>query len=87
MRVIATLTIDGVKEIRIEGDSAFLGGAPGDQLEQKGLGVWLYAWRIGSAHGSRGRKRKSRVFCPWGSVLYVEEVVNGAGKKIENKII
>ena len=45
MRVLAILTIDGTKETRIEGDSPFMAGEPGDDLEQKGLGVWLGDWR------------------------------------------
>jgi hypothetical protein len=77
VRVIATLTIDGIKEIRIEGDSTFLGGAPGDVLEEKGLGFWLSKYRIGSQRGRVPRSR-SRVFLPWTSVLYTEEVMNAA---------
>ncbi len=69
MRVIATVTIDGEKETRLEGESPFMSGEPGDQLEQKGLGVWLTDYRI---NGQRGRAHRGRVFCPWTSVLYVE---------------
>jgi hypothetical protein len=70
VRVVATLTIDGTKETRIEGDSPFMGGVPGDTLEQKGLGVWVSNWRY---VGEKGAHHKGRVFCPWTSVLFVEE--------------
>jgi len=71
VRVIATLTIDGMRETKIEGDSAFLDGTPGDALEEKGLGFWLSKYRIGS---QRGRVLRSRAFVPWSSALYVEEI-------------
>ena len=73
MRVIATLTLDGTKETRIEGDSAFLGGAPGDKLEQKGLGFWLDDWQL----DNKGHNRKGRVFIPWTSALFIAEVREG----------
>ena len=71
MRVVAILTIDGTKETRIEGDSPFMAGEPGDVLERKGLGVWLNDWRDNLAKGKRSHRR-SRVFVPWSSCLYVE---------------
>jgi len=74
MRVIATITIDGNKGTRIEGESPFMGGVPGDTLEQKGLGIWLDHWRYA---GEKGSHHKGRVFCPWTSVLFVEQ--NGEG--------
>ncbi len=67
MRVLATITIDGTKETVIEGDSPFMGGASGDTLEEKGLGVWLDGWRSGDS-----RYHKGRVFIPWTSCLYVK---------------
>jgi len=83
MKVVVHLTLDGMKESILEGDSTFLSGAPGDELEQKGLGFWLSEWRCAELHS---HSRKGRVFIPWPSALYVEEVVNG-GKKIENKAV
>ncbi len=67
MRVSVTVTLDGVKETVIEGDSPFMDGAPGDTLEEKGLGVWLNGWRSGER-----RNHKGRVFIPWTSCLYVK---------------
>lgn len=71
MRVIATLTIDGNKETRIEGESAFLDGKPGDRLEEKKLGVWLSEWRYSDTCGAN---HQGRVFIPWSSCLCVEEL-------------
>lgn len=71
MRIIATITIDGTKETRLEGESAFMAGEPGDQLEQKGLGFWLDKWQYQQSEG-KGAYHKSRVFVPWTSCLYVE---------------
>jgi len=73
MKVIATLTVDGIKETRLEGESHFMGGEQGDKLEEQGLGVWLCNWRYREPD-ARPHK-KSRVFIPWSSVLYVEEDV------------
>ena len=64
MKVIVTLTVTG--ETEIEGYANF---ADTDVLEQKGIGMWLDRWRY--AEG-KGREHKSRVFCPWTSVLMVE---------------
>jgi hypothetical protein len=69
--VVAIITIDGNRETRIEGDSPFMSGEPGDELERKGLGVWLHHWRDNPAKGRRSHS-KSRVFVPWSSCLYVE---------------
>jgi len=66
MNVIVTLTITGDKETVLEGYASF---ADADVLEQKGIGMWLDRWRY--AEG-KGREHKSRVFCPWTSVLMVE---------------
>jgi hypothetical protein len=70
MRVIVHLTLDGIKETQLEGDSAFLAGAPGDELERKGLGFWLSDWQTTPA----GPKHKGQAFIPWSSALYVEEM-------------
>lgn len=74
MRVIVTLTIDGMKETRIEGESkVFDGGDPmqWDILEFRQIGLWLDSWRYAEVGANN---HKSRVFVPWSSVLYVEEV-------------
>jgi len=71
VRVLAILTIDGTKETRIEGDSPFMAGERGDELERKGLGVWLNDWRDNLAKGKRIHHR-SKVFVPWSSCLYIE---------------
>ena len=71
MRVIATLTIDGVMEMRIEGECPYMSGGQGDRLEIQGLGVWLSDWRDNLAQGRR-RYHRSRVFIPWSSCLYIE---------------
>lgn len=70
MRVVVHLTLDGIKETTLEGNSAFLAGAPGDELEQKGLGFWLSHWQTTRASA----KHKGRAFIPWSSALYVEEM-------------
>ena len=67
MRVIATITVDGREELVIEGDSPFMGGGPGDSLEEKGLGIWLTSWR----YAGERRGHKGKVFAPWTSVLMV----------------
>ena len=83
MRVLAILTIDGIKETRIEGDSPFMAGEPGDELEQKGLGVWLNDWSDNPAKCTRSHHR-SRVFVPWSSCLYIEtREVNRVEKKTQ----
>ena len=74
MRVIATVTIDGRNETLIEGESSFLGGRRGDRIEEKGVGLWLENWQYRGGKG-KGARHKSRVFVPWTSVLFCEEVV------------
>ena len=76
MRVVVVLTIDNNRETRIEGQCSFMGDAAGDHLEQSGLGIWLERWRYA---GASGGNHKGRVFCPWTSVLYIEEM-NGQGR-------
>lgn len=75
MRVTVHLTIDGINETRIEGDCPIF-----DDLVdyQKGydkrlanIGFWLTSWKHS---GHSGPNYKSRVFIPWTSALYVEEV-------------
>ena len=77
MRVIATVSIDGSKETRLEGDSTFFSGVRGCRLEEKGLGFWLDHYRYLEPEG-KGAYHKGRVFCPWSSVLYVETKNGGS---------
>ena len=72
MRVIVTL-IDMVKETRIEGDTEVfdkLLSYEGSHKRLAAVGFWLKDWRYA---GYSGPSHKSRVFCPWTSVLMVEE--------------
>ena len=75
MRVIAVLTIDGIRETRIEGESRFMAGQKGDELEERGLGVWLYDWRC-DGRGAGRSHRRGRVFIPWSSCLFIQTVDN-----------
>lgn len=68
MRVIVTITVDGVKETMLEGDSQFF-DEEWDKLERKGFGFWLENWRYA---GMPGPEHTSRIFVPWGSCLMVE---------------
>jgi len=75
VRVTVHLTIDGTKETRIEGDSAIFGNGidykKGFDSRLRDIGFWLDNWRYA---GHSGPNQKSRVFIPWTSALYVEEV-------------
>lgn len=74
MRVIVTLTIDGTKETRIEGDCPIFDKT----IDYKGgydkrlanIGFWMSSWKYA---GQGGPNHKSRVFVPWTSALYIEE--------------
>ncbi|MBA7654347.1 hypothetical protein ES703_62224 [subsurface metagenome] len=69
MRVIATLAIDGTKEIRLEGDAQIFGSHLKPWLGD--IGIWLENWRYA---GHSGPNNKSKVFVPWTSCLMVEEL-------------
>ena len=77
MKVIAHLTIDGIKETVIEGDTDVfdrLGSYEGTHRRLASIGFWLSDWRFGE---SNSRKHtKSKVFIPWGSILYIETEEN-----------
>jgi hypothetical protein len=80
MRVAVTLTIDGTKETVIEGEARLFDAeveSSGDKLEAEGLGIWMSNYRI---NNQRGRARRGRVFIPWTSTLYVEEVKNASDR-------
>ena len=73
MRVIVTLTIDGTKETRLEGEAPIFGDGidykKGFDSRLKNIGFWLTDWRYA---GHSGPNNKSRVFVPWSSALMVE---------------
>ena len=73
MRVIVTLTIDGIKETRLEGETAvFDRGVKyerGYDSRLKDIGFWLSDWRYAEVGANN---HKSRVFIPWTSCLLVE---------------
>lgn len=70
MRVTVVLTIGRGTEIRLEGEAPFIDRIVSDELEQKGLGIWLGKWRYSGIEDKDWHS--SRVFIPWSSVLYVE---------------
>jgi hypothetical protein len=69
MRVAVTLTIDGTKETVIEGEARF---SSEDKLEAENIGFWLDKYCFVEPSGKR--YRQGRVFCPWTSVLYMEDI-------------
>ena len=74
MKVMVTLTI-GNKETRIVGDTDVfdkLLSYEGSHKRLAAIGFWLRDWKYA---GYGGPNHKSRVFCPWTSVLMVEEVI------------
>ena len=74
MRVIATLTIDGTKEIRIKGDTDVfdkLLSYEGTHKRLAVIGFWLTDWKY-ARYG--GPNHKNKVFVPWTSCLTVEEL-------------
>lgn len=72
VRVMVTLTV-GEKETRIKGDAKIFDPdhTPGElkELGLRNIGFWLDNWRYAQIGG---HNHKSRVFCPWASVLMVE---------------
>lgn len=75
MRVIVTLAIDRTKEIRLVGDSPIFGDRTdyrkGVDSRLRDFGFWVTDWRY---EGHSGPAQKSRVFIPWTSALYIEEL-------------
>ena len=72
MRVIVTLTIQGLKETRLEGDARIFDNRVDDWLQD--IGFWLENWHHCEVE-SRNHK-VDRAFIPWGSALFIEEVKN-----------
>ena len=70
MKVIATLAITGEKETRLEGVAQiFDSHIPGWLSE---IGFWLENWRY--AGNSGPNNKTGRVFIPWSSALYIQEL-------------
>ena len=67
MKIIATLTINGTKETRLEGDATIFDNRLRPWLSD--VGFWLAKWRYA---GHSGPNQKSRVFIPWTSLLMIE---------------
>jgi len=78
MRVMVTLTITGEKETRLVGNAPAFGNGidykKGVDSRLKGIGFWLLDW---SYAGNSGPAHKGKVFVPWGSALYIQEVEEG----------
>ena len=73
MKVVVHLTIDGVKETMLEGDAHVFEGAVTQDwgiLEDREIGFWLSNWKYCQVDATT--HKKSMVFCPWSSVLFVE---------------
>ena len=76
MRVRVHLTIDGEKETILDGDSPIFGNGvdyrKGYDSRLGDIGFWLCDWRY-TGHSGPNNKR-SRIFVPWSSALYIEEL-------------
>lgn len=75
MRVLVHLTIDGERETRLEGDAPVFGQSnytKGFDSRLRDIGMWLSNWRYA---GHSGPNNKSRVFIPWVSALFIEELI------------
>lgn len=74
MRVLIHLTLDGVKETVIEGDTAIFDKVvdyeKGYDSRLRDIGFWLSDWRY--CQTDARPHKKSRVFVPWTSCLMVE---------------
>jgi len=78
VRVIVTLTDDGIKETKLEGDTDVFDDEPGYGGSHKrltALGFWLDNWRYAKVAGNN---HKSRCFIPWSSCLFVETKEGGS---------
>ena len=69
MKVIATLTITGEKETRLVGDAQIFDSHSPVWLSD--IGFWLTDWRY---DGHSGPSHKSKVFIPWGSTSFIQEL-------------
>jgi len=74
MRVIVTLTIDTIKETRLEGEAPLFGNGTGYMRgfdsHLRDIGFWLTDWRY--CQTDARPHKKSKVFVPWASCLMVE---------------
>jgi len=66
---MVTLTVDGTRETVLEGGASVFDGdfSPSDSLSS--IGFWLSDWRY--CQPNARPHKKSRVFVPWTSCLYV----------------
>ena len=74
MKVIAHLTIDGIKETVIEGHTDVfdrLGSYEGTHRRLASIGLWLAQWKYCETNA---KPHKSKVFVPWTSLLMIETV-------------
>jgi hypothetical protein len=69
VKVIVTLTIDGIRETVLEGEASVFDAdfSPGDSSSS--IGFWLSNWR--HCQPNARPHKKSCVFVPWTSCLYV----------------
>jgi len=76
MRVIVHINIASDKETILEGEAAIFGKhdyRQGVDRQLRDLGFWLEDWcYLQSA--TKGAPHKGKVFIPWGSALYIQEV-------------
>lgn len=70
MRVVVTLTIDGSKETVLKGEAPVFDGNFSPSGNLSNIGFWLSNWR--HCQISARPHKKSQVFIPWTSCLYVE---------------
>lgn len=73
MRVMVVLTIDGEKETKLVGEAAIFGNdyRKGFDGRLRDIGMWLENWRYA---GHAGPSHTSKIFIPWSSALYIEEL-------------
>lgn len=74
MRIMVHLTLNGEKETILEGDTDVfdrLGSYEGTHKRLAAIGFWLRHWNY---QGCGGPKHQSRVFVPWSSALYIQEL-------------
>ena len=77
MKVAIPVSLDGQKEKVIIGDAPIFDRSSkyraGCDTRLSDIGFWLNDWKFADVAGAR---HKSRVFIPWTSALYIEEVAN-----------
>jgi hypothetical protein len=82
-RVSVLLTLDGVKELILEGDTAiFDDEVPLEERRLSSLGFWISRWQHCTG-GDKGGYHKGRVFIPWSSALYVESLEDERNERFD----